>query len=200
MKKIILLVALMLIGCNKNQVIENHQKSDNENINETEETKTNITELGLKYANESQKVLGQNLMQAIKKDGTLGALTFCNHNAYPLTDSMATKFNVQIKRVSDKPRNPNNEANEDELSIIEIYKNLISKNAEISPITKEDNDKIHVYYPIVTNAMCLQCHGTPNQQLDNSTLSKIAEFYPHDKAQGYNVNEVRGIWNITFDK
>ena len=48
--------------------------------------------------------------------------------------------------------------------------------------------------------MCLQCHGKPNSDIQNPVLLKLNNLYPQDKAIGYQINEVRGIWNITFDK
>jgi hypothetical protein len=48
--------------------------------------------------------------------------------------------------------------------------------------------------------MCLQCHGIPNNQILPTTLSKIKELYPTDKATGYGENELRGIWVIEMDK
>ncbi len=155
-------------------------------------------ETGLEYTMETKKTLGKNLMSAIQKKGTLHALQFCNEKAYKLTDSMATNFNASIKRVSDKPRNLNNTANTEELNIIEGYKRVISNKEEIKPVTKQVGNKTQFYYPIITNNMCLQCHGTPNTQIKPETLKELALLYPTDKAQGYDVNQVRGIWSITF--
>ena len=157
-------------------------------------------ERGLKYALSTKAVLGKNLMGAIQKNGTLEALAFCNESAYPLTDSMATIHNATIKRVSDKPRNQNNQANKKELAYINTFKTDIKNNIEPKPIVDQINSKVLVYYPISTNTMCLQCHGKPNQDIKKPTLTKIANLYPNDKATGYGVNEIRGIWSITFDK
>ncbi|SDI53308.1 c-type heme family protein [Winogradskyella thalassocola] len=157
-------------------------------------------ERGLKYALATKAVLGKNLMGTIQKKGVLEALTFCNERAYPLTDSMSVVHNVIIKRVSDKPRNPKNNANSEELDYINTFKKVIANNEEASPIVKELDNKVRVYYPITTNTMCLQCHGKLNETLENTTLTRIKSLYPLDKAIGYNSNEVRGIWSITFDK
>ncbi|WP_452221259.1 Tll0287-like domain-containing protein [Lacinutrix salivirga] len=157
-----------------------------------------ITEQGLEYAFATQAVLGKNLMEAINKKGTLGALSFCSQRAYPLTDSMAVRYNATIKRVSDKPRNPKNQANAKELGYINMFKNATKNNEEIKPIVNQLNHKVQVYYPITTNAMCLQCHGKPNTQINTLTLNKLKDLYPNDKATGYSINEVRGLWNITF--
>jgi len=157
-------------------------------------------ERGLKYALTTKAVLGKNLMGTIQKKGTLEALAFCNEKAYPLTDSMSVVHNASIKRVSDKPRNQNNLANKKELTYINSFKNDIKNNTEPKPIVDVLEDKVQVYYPIKTNAMCLQCHGKPNQDIKRPILKSLANLYPDDKAVGYDLNQVRGIWSISFDK
>lgn len=154
-------------------------------------------DIGLDYALGTKKVLGKNLIEAIQQKGTMEALTFCNHQAIPLTDSMATQFNANIKRVSDKNRNPNNKANDEELQYIAQFKKELAEKKEIKPIALEKGDKIQFYYPIETNTMCLQCHG---KQIKPEVQRQILKLYPNDLAVGYNENEVRGIWSITFTK
>ena len=156
-------------------------------------------ERGLKYALTTKAVLGKNLMGTIQKKGTLEALAFCNEQAYPLTDSMSVVHNANIKRVSDKPRNPNNKANSIELDYINTFKKQLANQEEISPIVKEDTDQVHVYYPIVTNSMCLQCHGKPNENIKPEIIKKLTLLYPEDQATGYITDQVRGIWSISFD-
>ena len=157
-------------------------------------------ERGLKYALTTKAVLGKNLMGAFQKKGTLEALSFCNEKAYPLTDSMSVVHNAIIKRVTDKPRNPKNQADAEELGYINTFKQVVANGEEPSPIVNELDNKVQVFYPITTNAMCLQCHGKPNETIKPATLKKITLLYPKDKAIGYDVNEVRGIWSVIFDK
>lgn len=190
-------------GANKQK--GNGQGMGNGNGEQKRKVQTNFQDLpyadrGLKYALSTKSVLGKNLMGAIQKKGTLAALAFCNERAYPLTDSMAVVHNAHIKRVSDKPRNSKNKANAEELEYINAFKQVAKNNEEAKPIVKELNNKVSVYYPITTNTMCLQCHGKPNETLNRITLNKIKTLYPLDKAIGYDINEVRGIWNVTFDK
>jgi len=163
------------------------------------ETKTTQTysDIGLEYALATKKVLGKNLMTAIQQKGTIDALEFCNVQAMPLTDSMTVHYNATVKRVSDRNRNPNNKANAEELFYIDHFKNLAANRADIKPVVLEKTTKIQFYYPIETNSMCLQCHGT---KLKPEVSKQILKLYPNDLAVGYNENEIRGIWSITFDK
>lgn len=157
-------------------------------------------QLGLQYAMQTKSVLGKNLLQAINTKGTENALEFCSTKAYPLTDSMAVVLNASIKRVSDKNRNPQNAANADELAYIGKGKTLLQQGQPIPPQVQEKNGKMVAYYPIMTDQMCLQCHGKPGEQILPTTLEKIATLYPEDKATGYDLNQLRGMWVVEMDK
>ena len=164
------------------------------------DTSKNLEERGMEIAMSTKGVLGKNLIGTIKKKGTAAALEFCNLKAFPLTDSMSTVHQATIKRVSDRYRNPDNKANEKELAIIEQYKKIISEGSDIKPILDTTGEQVSFYYPIVTNDLCLQCHGIPNKSIKQETLKSLSNLYPNDLATGYQANQVRGIWSIQFDK
>jgi cytochrome c553 len=173
-----------------------HFQSQQSNYETKIETDTSFIELGLKYALGTKAVLGKNLLTQIKNNGTEKALAFCNEQAFPLTDSMANEYNVSIKRVSDNERNPNNKANESELAYIKLIKQSHFDNQEMKPQLKNIDGIQTAYYPILTNKMCLQCHGDLEKDITKNTLNKINQLYPKDKATGYKENEIRGIWVV----
>lgn len=156
--------------------------------------------LGQKYASASKAALGRKLMAAIAKNGPDGAVEFCNINALPLTDSLSIAYGAKIKRVTDKPRNPLNKANEKELSFIADFKEKLTSGYPLEPILDTTDGQLNFYYPILTNAMCLQCHGKPEVQITASTLSVLDKLYPEDMAREYQENEIRGIWAIRFNQ
>lgn len=157
-------------------------------------------ERGLQYALSTKAVLGKNLIGKLQKEGTLAALKFCNVKAYSLTDSMSIYHNTTIKRVSDKPRNPKNKADVEELKMIKLFKDDVVANKNSEPIVVESLNKVSVHYPIKTNSMCLQCHGAPKTQVSVNTLLALKKLYPKDNALGYDINQVRGIWSVSFEK
>jgi len=203
MKKIIYLITFALItiftACkneNKNPETSTITKEEAKPI---VEDKTAFYETkGMEIAFGTKKILGKNLMGTMKEKGALEALKFCNIKAMPLTDSMATVNKVSIKRVSDKTRNPNNKANVRELKSIQYFKELLANGGKITPIIDKKGEDVFFYYPIITNDMCLKCHGTPNQEISNEVLASLKNLYPTDMATGYSSNQVRGVWSIKF--
>ncbi len=156
-----------------------------------------LKDIGLEYALETKKVLGKNLMEAIQSKGALYAMEFCNIQAIPLTDSMSRQYNADIRRVSGRNRNPSNKANAEELDYIARFQKQVAAGEEPMPVLLERNGIAQFYYPIITNTMCLQCHGKPTD-IQPEVRQKIATLYPGDLATGYSENEVRGIWSIRF--
>ena len=188
--KVSIFIALgfLMISCNK--------KSKEETTVISEESK----EILQKYAIETKGVLGKNLMNSINTQGTEKAIEFCSTKAIVLTDSMSIAFNASIKRVSDKPRNPINMANDNETAFINELKQKISKGEKMTPKFTESDGKITGYFPIETNAMCLQCHGSKDLDIKPNVLKKIAQLYPKDQATGYKENQIRGIFVVTQNK
>lgn len=191
---ILLFSSLLFGGCsNKNK--DKHQLKAL-----TEAERAEFLQKGQQLAGETQKVLGSNLMKAINEGGSINALEFCNIQAYPLTDSMATALKAHIIRVTDQPRNHDNTANKEQLSYINSAKKKLAMGEQLKPEVSVLNGKITGYYPIITNQMCMQCHGSENDQIAQETLAKINELYPNDQATGYGVGELRGIWVIEMDR
>lgn len=158
----------------------------------------NKKDLGFTIANKTQQKLASNLIQTLNKEGVTAALEFCNVKALPITKEMASDLNANIKRVTDKPRNQKNKANEKEVGLIAHFQNMINNDVAYEPIVENlNNGKTQFYSPIVTNQLCLQCHGTTNE-IHKKALKTITTLYPNDQALGYSINEVRGLWSIQF--
>ena len=180
---------------------EKHYQEEQQKY-KAQEVELSTEEQGLKFAMSTKSILGKNLLGAINANGSADAVEFCNTRAIHLTDSMSGVLNAQIKRVSDLPRNPSNLANDEELEYILKLKANIENGDKLLPHVVENGANAVGYYPITTNAMCMQCHGTPGEQIKDQTMAKIDSLYPHDQAKGYGEDELRGIWvvNMTMDK
>jgi hypothetical protein len=135
------------------------------------------------------------LLGAIEQGGLENAINHCKLVAIPITDSLSDFYGVKISRVTDRFRNPINAASEVETKLMDEYRS--NKSSIGNMLLHEENQKIF-YKPIITQAFCLNCHGTSGKELTEANLKLIQFNYPDDKATGYNENEVRGLWKIVF--
>jgi cytochrome c553 len=147
----------------------------------------------------TKKTLGKNLKKTIKSKGTKAAVNFCSINATPILDSMKTVFNADIVRVSNKNRNPDNQSNKKETEYILSYQTQLDNGEDLNPILEETEEQVAFYMPIVTNEMCIQCHGV-KENIKPEVLAEIKKHYSNDKAIGYDVNQIRGIWRVKMLK
>ncbi len=206
MKFLLVIVAVIISGimvlysCTENQVNNQKNNDTEKRANTLPSTETNYLETGKELSMRTKSSLAKYLVTAISERGAEGAVEFCNTKAIPVTDSMSLELDAKIKRVSDQPRNPANLANEAEFSYIKKWKNAHASGEEQPPFVTESNGKMVGYYPIITNQMCMQCHGKPDKEINMATLKKIKKLYPTDKAVGYAENEIRGIFVIEMNK
>jgi len=207
MNRILIVVILIMggiitiVSCTENKVSKTSTNTDAEKIEATEALMDiNYKEVGKQLAIQTKSSLANYLISSISEKGSEGAVEFCNIKAIPITDSMSVVLGAKIKRVSDLPRNPANKANEAELAYIKKWKESNGSGEQKQPIVSEINGKMVGYYPIVTNQMCLQCHGKAYKDINDATLNKINKLYPNDQATGYLENELRGIFVVEMNK
>ncbi len=161
---------------------------------------TTLAEQGLQYANATKAALGKQLMQALQQ-GSEHAVEFCHTIAIPLTDSMSEVQQVSVRRVSDKPRNPANTADAKSTAHIAYFQALLNQGrTDLPPVTEQIGHEVTVYVPIITNTMCLACHGNPASDIDEPTLARIQSLYPADQATGYAENQVRGLFLVSWEE
>jgi nitrate reductase cytochrome c-type subunit len=201
---LILFAALFLISSCKNQITDKETNSSESlkalTSNSNKLSKQDYLKKGKSIALSGKETLGKELTAAISNRGTENALEFCNLQAIPLTDSIAKELNAKIKRVSDKNRNPDNVASTQELEYLMQAKKQLENEGKAVPMIFEDKNRMIGYYPIVTNALCMQCHGNFETDISDATKKAIKNNYPNDKAVGYSINELRGIWVIEMEK
>jgi len=190
---LILLIVISFNNCKE-------EKTRQLAITETGYADSVYLKMGKTIALEAQSALAKKLMNAISNGGTEYAVEFCNTRALKLTDSMAHLLNAGIKRVSDKPRNQSNHARDYELEYMSMVSDKMKKGEKPEPIVKEIGGNVVGLYPIITNTMCLQCHGNKGVDIITGTAGKIERLYPTDKATGYVNNELRGLWVIEMLK
>lgn len=155
---------------------------------------------GLKAAMQTKGALGGELMKAMEAGGPENAVAFCNTRALPITEEMSSKLGMDVSRVSDQPRNPVNAANDEELAVIAAFKDALARGQQPVPAVREHQESVIGYYPIVTNEMCLKCHGTEGKDISPATQTAIDARYPDDQATGYGEKELRGLFVVNMQR
>ncbi len=164
-----------------------------------DETYSHYLEQGEKISGQAQSALLSNVSGAIKEGGSLYAVEFCHLEASGITDSLNNDCNCVISRVSEKNRNPSNSLETETEKQLWKYFLSVHETHMIHDTLVVEGQKAIYYKPILTAMQaCLQCHG-PVNQIEPETFSKIKELYPKDRATGYNLNELRGLWKIEFE-
>jgi hypothetical protein len=163
-----------------------------------ENTADDYLKIGKEITSATFLDLSTQLMDAVVKDGVTGALKYCNVSAVPITANLSNKYGVEIKRVSHKPRNPDNNPTARENDIISSYLADMKVGNELKPVVKEYEGKHFYYAPIITMEACLQCHGQVGSNILVQNYETIQELYPNDKAIDFKSGELRGIWSLEF--
>ena len=142
--------------------------------------------------------LSGELAKAISDGGPVAAIPVCSVKARQLVADVSVARNVGMVRLSDRPRNPEQAAAGADLAAIESFREAMNRGETPQPDTLEMNDGSSVVrLPItVSQPLCLQCHGGPGD-IAPETREAILAVYPDDKATGYRLNDLRGIWRIT---
>jgi len=156
---------------------------------------------GAEIAQTTAKKLGGTLVEKMKDGGVKEAVPFCNTTALPITEEMAYKFNVDIKRTSHLLRNQKNKPNEEEVLVLNNYSKLFANNKPMKPVVEIDKSgNPHFYAPIILQKKCLACHGEIGIDVTKKSDSIIESYYPKDLATGFKEGDLRGIWSIAFKK
>jgi hypothetical protein len=206
--KIYLILILALCACGPQERVS---KEVFDAVNEKMEVKKlsdfeivqEATVWGNSIAAEVQAQLTSNLQKAIEDKGVDGAVEFCNGKVTQILKEVSEKYNVDIRRVSNSYRNPEDKPTEYELPLLDAYKynaeNGIKSDPSIQKI--ENGDVLLFTKAIVTpEGFCLSFYGDPSQDIDAKTLEEINMRYPDDKTVGYKAEDLRGMWSIRLPK
>lgn len=141
------------------------------------------------------------LTEAIAKDGAAGAISVCSEKAPEIADAVGGAHGVVLRRVSEKPRNPKNAADDAQKELLAAFAGDLEKKKAPTPRTVTNPDgEVTFLAPIVIPApLCMQCHGDEAKDIAPETLTAIRKLYPDDKATGYKVGDLRGAWSVTFE-
>jgi hypothetical protein len=160
-------------------------------------------EWGEEISVEAQQQLMSALQEAIAEKGFSGAVDFCNVQALPILKEVDGKYGVSIKRASVHYRNPLDKPTDVEATILDAYQYNVEEGIPSEPnIQKVDGGEIYLYTKaiLIPNALCLNCHGNPANEINADTWKILQEKYPNDQAYNHTIGGLRGMWSIRIPK
>ncbi len=158
---------------------------------------------GDSITSEAQSQLMTTLEKVLAEKGAAEALEFCNVSVLSVVADVETKHRVEIRRVSNRNRNPGNLPDKDEKDILEAYEFAAESGEKIDPnIQKIMGGEVLLYSKpiVISNTLCLNCHGKSGLDVDENTVTKLEVLYPHDKAIDHKIGDLRGMWSVRIPK
>ncbi|MEW5770164.1 MAG: DUF3365 domain-containing protein [Pseudomonadota bacterium] len=154
------------------------------------------------YSGALIKNLGGELKAAMSAGGPEQAISVCKEKAPAIAAEVSKNSGMQFKRVSNKNRNPGAVPDAWEAkAIADLEKRLAAgakpETLDTYAVVDGPQGKTFRYAKaLVTQSLCLNCHGTP-ETMSEATRAKLAAEYPDDKAVGYAAGMVRGIISVS---
>ncbi|MBQ0960822.1 DUF3365 domain-containing protein [Ideonella sp. 4Y11] len=143
------------------------------------------------------------LNREIEQGGAVQAIGACQIQAPEMARQASAASGWTVRRVSLRERNPKARPDAWEQAALEDFDRRVA--AGEVPMTLEKAERVDVagvptlryVRALAVGPVCVQCHGD-TAQMDAGVKAKLAALYPHDRATGYAVGQIRGV--ITLSK
>lgn len=148
------------------------------------------------------KVAGM-MKQTVEAQGVAAAIPVCKEQAPELLSRTAGELGWELRRVSLKTRNP--ERGTPDAWEARQLADFDARAARGEPVDSmeaaevvalPDGTKSFRYLKAIPVApVCLQCHGAADR-LAPELSQELSNAYPHDRATGYELGQVRGALSV----
>lgn len=157
----------------------------------------------LAQAAESELARGASLLAPFKRDlqqalqrglaeGPVQAVAACQLRAPEIANALS-RDDIRVGRSSHRLRNPSNAPPDWARPILDAY--VASPSGRAARAVRLPSNRVGYVEPILLQPLCLTCHG---EVLAPDVASRINELYPEDRAVGFEVGDLRGVFWIEF--
>lgn len=147
---------------------------------------------------ETFDTLRQSLLTAIGSEDFAGAISFCNEKANALTSLYSDS--VKVRRTALRFRNPDNRPDSLEAEILRLWSAGMESGEKPQARLIRERSRTHYFKPIHMQAMCVNCHGAPQKNIQPATMAAIKKHYPDDLAIDFQEGDLRGSWHLIFEQ
>ncbi|MCY0967240.1 Tll0287-like domain-containing protein [Parathalassolituus penaei] len=132
--------------------------------------------------------------QGMEQGGPVAAINTCHLQA-PAIAEQHSQSEWQVGRTSAKLRNPDNQPDKWEQSVLESFAKRMASGESLATMEafSVENGEFRYMKAIATEGLCLGCHG---DKLAEPVANRLAELYPADKAVGYQEGQLRGAFTL----
>jgi hypothetical protein len=148
------------------------------------------------------KELGGAMMKEMKAGGPKAAVKVCTELAPQITARMSRENGWKVTRVGTRVRNPMLGIPDAwEQQVLAKFSDRAEKGESFekmahAEIVEEPGGKYFRFMKAIgVQPQCLACHGD-SEKIDPEVKALLDERYPHDKARGYKVGDLRGAVSI----
>ncbi len=158
--------------------------------------KTEAAGLVKEYAGNLQAVL----KGAMAAGGPANAISVCHEQAPEIAADISQRSGWTVKRTSLKPRNPASAPDSYETKVMKEFQARIAKGESAADLVKaeiveQNGAKVFRFIKAIpTGEVCLNCHGT---EVKPELKAKLQELYPGDKATGFKLGDMRGVFTLS---
>jgi hypothetical protein len=161
-----------------------------------------LTEEARKLAVDLVAQVRGEVVKEMEHGGPLRSVIVCKYSAPEITSALSRKSGMHVSRVSLRARNPSlGWPDAWEQKVLMDFDRRAAQGEKVESIehvevVSEPQGRFLRYMKAIpTAAACLTCHG-PAESLSDAVKAQIAGAYPHDKATGYAVGQVRGAVTV----
>ncbi len=138
------------------------------------------------------------LKKALKSGGPAHAISVCSEKAPAIAHKLSTDTGWYVKRVSLKPRNPGAKPDAWEEKVLQMFDQRQAKGEDPKKMAYAEvvDGKFRFMKAQGVEQVCLNCHAA---KVKPEVEAALKEKYPHDKARGYSLGQIRGAFSLAKD-
>ncbi|MGI9232149.1 MAG: Tll0287-like domain-containing protein [Woeseiaceae bacterium] len=138
------------------------------------------------------------LKESLEAGGPVRAVRVCSDVAPQIASELSRQSGAKVIRTSLRYRNPANAPEPWQTRVLQSFDEQALKADTALPLehfATDDDGSVRYMLGIRTDGVCLACHG---ESLPTPLQESLNADYPHDRAVGYKLGDVRGAFSVTW--
>jgi len=135
------------------------------------------------------------LQDAMSEGGPVAAITVCKDEAPRIASELSRESGAKVSRTSERFRNPANAPEPWQALILAEFEASASESDGIIEYFSRTDGTVRYMQGIRLGPVSLACHGA---SIPDDVRRELEAEYPHDRARGYEIGELRGAFSISW--